>query len=166
MNSEGSFTAIVAAALVFLIASIGFTYYSTGVSQKALLEQQDALELRQHWSNLRYLLYKAAAEALYDASDSSCSVTPQNYALKVSDYFGRVLDDSKTVFSCEFSNSPSTISNGQEFSFTLKCSKSDLLSYSALVKLKKDLRSDGAPSPSCQVFDVQSVPEFQEIPSV
>ena len=163
MNFKGSFTAIVAAALVFLIASIGFTYYSSGVSQKALLEQQDSLELRQHWSNLRYLLDKAAAEALYDADTSAnCLIDgTEDYGKKVNDYFVEVLDESKNVFSCEIPDLTSlTAFDNVEFSFTLKCSKTNSLSYSAVVKLQKDLSGT---APNCIVTDVQG--NFQEIPS-
>lgn len=163
MNSKGSFTAIVAAALVFLIASIGFTYYSSGVSQKALLEQQDSLELRQHWTNVRFLLDKAAAEALYDTDTSrDCLINAtENYRTKVNAYFTNVLDDSKTVFLCELSDLSLAISNGQEFSFTLECSKGISFSYSAVVKLQKNL---GGTAPDCIVTDVHG--NYQEIPTV
>ena len=72
MNSKGVFSVIVAASLVLLFATIGFTYYSAGLSQKAMIEQQDALELRNHWTNVRYLLDKATEKALYDSAEPNC----------------------------------------------------------------------------------------------
>lgn len=154
MNCKGSFTAIIGAALVLLLAAIGFTYYANGVSQKAMLEQQDSLELRQHWSNVRYLLDKAAAEALYDTAGVLCTPAT-DYSAKLRNYFGDatfgVLKKTNSVISCEIPNLNSvTAIEGTGFSFQLKCSRNNsLVSYQNQVALKKSFDNTSG----CKVKD-------------
>ena len=163
MNSKGSFSAIVAVSLVVLIAAIGFTFYSNGVSQKALLEQQDALEVRQHFTQVRVLLDKAAAKALYESKNSSACIPPtSNYATNVRAYFRNALNASNDSVFCELPNLASISPlNDSEYSTLLKCSKQDSVNYSSTVKFKKKLAGT---FPDCTVSDTQGSPAFQELP--
>ena len=167
MNCNGSFSAIIGVALVVLIASIGFTYYSSGVSQKALLEQQDALEVRQHWTNVRFLLDKAAAEALHDVA-ASCRTDKDIYKTKLDNstngYFVKVLSSTNGSLICEFSNLVvSEQGNSEKFAirFSFRCEKTGSVSYSGNVEFRKELRENGS---ACEVWDTQGSPEFREIP--
>lgn len=160
MNSKGSFSAIIGVALIVLIATIGFTYYSSGLSQKALLEQQDALEARQHWTNLRYLLDKAAAEAVFDSvQDKSGCNSLSGFNSKLGLYFKSIIDKS---FSCSYSglsNNANDLS-AIKINFVLTCSKANSVSYSMPVAFDKRLEISGTPL-KCRVFDNQG--NFEEI---
>jgi len=155
MNSKGSFAAIVAVSLIVLISAIGFTYYANGLSQKALLETQDALELRQYFTQVRFLLDKAAAKAFFDSADASCNLGTPN----VSAAFDSVLISTNGSFICEISGLPASFSNNSEFSFTLTCSKAGI-SYSIPIIFKKELRTGAT---ACEVWDIQGNPAFQDI---
>ena len=154
MNSEGSFTAIVSVILLLLIAAIGLTYYAMGSSQNAMLKQQNALELKQHWTNVRQLLDAAAGDALLDADSSkNCAIeVGEDYSGKVKEYFN---DVNKSVSStnsskCLIPDLPLVnASNNSEFFVTLSCEKTGSVSYSSEIVFKKSLNG-----PPCAVTDI------------
>ncbi|HIH21752.1 MAG: hypothetical protein J4478_04670 [Candidatus Diapherotrites archaeon] len=157
MNSKGVFSVIVAASLVLLFATIGFTYYSAGLSQKAMIEQQDTLELRQHWSKMRFLLDKAVVDAIFDYSDPTCDTTPRDVSgpslqSTLQTYFDNTLNSSSDVFSCTVSGLQVRTTPNFKIDFTLKCEKNSIL-YSSAISFEKEFRiSASAP---CQIWDLQ-----------
>ena len=154
MNSKGSFSAIVAVSLVVLIAAIGFTFYSNGVSQKALLEQQDSLELRNQWAQTRFLLDKAAAKALLEHTVYAGTCTVYSFdSASVSAYFTTVLNNTKSSVICGIPASGAgslNVTSPSNIAFKLTCSKAGL-SYSDSVIFEKEVRA----GTGCEVWDIQ-----------
>lgn len=163
MNSKGSFSAIVGASFVLLLASIAVAFYTSSQSQSAFIEQQDSLELRQQWTNARFALDKAAALAIYQNLDNKCKFTGSQSTLEAG--FLRALGAMRNGGECSFGQSLSFSGSSKgpfNISLTLSCSKgSGFISRS--VSYKKDV-SGNDPS-DCAVNDIsKSSDKFQEIP--
>lgn len=168
MKSKGSFSAIVGLSLIVLLSSIAVAFYSNSLSQSAFIEQQNSLELRQRWTEARFMLDKTAAKALYNLGTGAenCVVEQDAYANMLappSGYFGFAMQVSESNGKCEIQGFQVTKpASNFIIDFDLNCSKGGAF-YLGEVHFEKSIVNIGpADSSDCQVTDVQG--NFVELP--
>ena len=143
MNSKGFYNSIIAMIAVVLVASMLFIQASATKTRQAEAAQRAIFDLKYGMQNMQYLLDKATADAMADCFDATSPTCTNNcgtdYSQQISTYFATVTNNANANFgiSCYQINVPTPITNGNEFSFSLKCYK--LLGNDFKVEYEKEI---------------------------